>query len=154
MYNCIKGGSIIDWSYIWLAVIVVAAVVEIFTTQLVSIWFVAGGIAALVAYSLNAPINLQLLFFALVSAIMLIVTRPFVKKLLSVKKTNTNADRYLGKIGVVIMEINNTLGTGQVNVLGSIWTARSSDGAVIEKGRRVLIESIDGVKLIVRLKTD
>ncbi|HEX3017201.1 MAG TPA: NfeD family protein [Caproicibacter sp.] len=140
--------------FIWLGIIIVSAVVEMATTQLVSIWFSVGGIGALIACELNAPFPLQILIFLFITALMLAVTRPFVRKALVVKKTNTNADRYLGKIAIVTVEINNTVGTGQVNVLGSIWTARSADGATIPVGQRVLVEAIDGVKLIVRLKTD
>lgn len=126
---------------------------EIFTAQLVSIWFAVGGVAALIASLLNVPFNIQLFIFALVAAVTLIATRPVVKKHLTVKQISTNADRYISKIGIVTIEINNTLGTGQVNVLGSIWTARSSDGSVIEKGEHVMVESIQGVKLIVHRKT-
>ncbi|QNK40908.1 NfeD family protein [Caproicibacter fermentans] len=140
--------------FIWIAVMVLAAVLEASTAQLVSIWFVVGGIGGLIASLVGASVSVQVLIFALVSAVTLIATRPFVKKVLDFKTTGTNADRYLGKIAVVTVEINNTLGVGQVNVLGSIWTARSSDGSVIPVGSRVSVESIDGVKLIVRLKTD
>ena len=149
-----KGVIPIYMPFVWLAVIILAAVLEASTAQLVSIWFVVGGVGALIASLLDAPFPLQLLIFALVTAVTLIVTRPFVKKTLDFKKTSTNADRYLGKIAVVTVEINNTLGTGQVNVLGSIWTARSYDGSVIPVGSHVLVDSIDGVKLIVHLKIE
>ncbi len=140
--------------FIWLGVIIVAALTEMATTQLVSIWFSVGGDFALLACELGAPLPFQILVFVLVSGITLAATRPLARKLLGVKKTNTNADRYIGKIAIVTIEINNTLGTGQANVLGSIWTARSADGSVIPAGRRVNVEAIDGVKLIVSLKTD
>lgn len=139
--------------YFWLAVIVIATITEIFTAQLVSIWFAVGGVAALVASLLNIPFNIQMLIFALVAAVTLVATRPVVKKHLTVKRTSTNADRYINKVGIVTIEIDNTLGTGQINVLGSIWTARSSDGCVIKKNEHVIVESIQGVKLIVRRKT-
>lgn len=135
--------------YIWLAVIVVAAVVEASTAQLVSIWFVVGGIGALIAELCGAPLWVQTVVFVVVTGITLLITRPLVKKLLNFKKEDTNAGRYIGKIGIVTGEINNQLGTGQVNVMGSIWTARSSDGSVIEIGTNVLVKSIEGVKLIV-----
>lgn len=148
-----KGGVNIEPVYFWFAVIVIATITEIFTAQLVSIWFAVGGIAALIASLLNLPFNIQMLIFALVAAAALIATRPFVKKHLTVKQISTNADRYINKVGIVTLEINNTLGTGQINVLGSIWTARSSDGSVIGKGEHVVVESIQGVKLIVHRKT-
>lgn len=144
----------IPMPFVWLAVIVLAAVLEAATAQLVSIWFIAGGAGALIASLFGVPLPLQILIFAVLTAVTLLATRPFVKRLLDVKRTSTNADRYVGKIAVVTAEINNTLGTGQVNALGSIWTARSSDGSVVPAGARVLVESIDGVKLIVRTKTD
>lgn len=64
-------------------------------------------------------------------------------------KAETNADRYIGKTGVVTEEIDNTAGRGLVKVLGSIWTARSEDGAVIAAGENVLVKRIEGVKVIV-----
>ena len=140
--------------YLWLAVILLAAVVEMATVQLVSVWFAVGSIAALIACLAGAPLIVQILIFGIVSVATLAAMRPLAMKKLAVKKTSTNADRYLGKVAVVISEIDNTLGTGQANVLGSIWTARSADGSVIPAGRRVVVEAIDGVKLIVREKTD
>ncbi|MCI1982323.1 MAG: NfeD family protein [Oscillospiraceae bacterium] len=140
--------------FVWLAVIVAAAVIEMATAQLVSVWFAIGGVGALIACVLGAPLLWQLVVFAAVSAVMLAVTRPVVKQKLTVKKTSTNADRYIGKIAVVTVGINNTLETGQVNVLGSIWTAWSADGSEIPAGSRVVVESIRGVKLIVHPKSD
>lgn len=78
------------------------------------------------------------------------VTRPIVKKKLTVKVEPTNADRCIGLIATVIEDINNIDGTGLVKVDGKIWTARSSDSSIIEKGTKVIIEKIDGVKLIVK----
>lgn len=135
--------------YFWLAVIIVAAVVEGSTAQLVSIWFVAGGVGALIANLCGAELWTQTVVFVVVTAVTLVSTRPLVKKLMNFKKEETNADRYIGKDGIVIAEINNTLGVGQVNVLGSVWTARSEDGSVIKIGEHVLIKAIEGVKLIV-----
>ncbi len=138
--------------YLWLALIIVAAVVEAITAQLVSIWFVAGGIAGLIAYICGAPVWVQLILFIAVTAVTLLVTRPFVKRLLHFKKEDTNAGRYIGKEAVVIMEVNNALGHGQVKALGNIWTARSADDSVIPVGANVVIQAIEGVKLIVELK--
>lgn len=136
--------------YLWLGVIVLAALAEMATTQLVSIWFAAGGIGALIACAAGASLPLQIAVFVLITAATLAFTRPLVKKALTVRKTSTNADRYIGRVAVVTVEINNTLGTGQANVLGSIWTARSADGSIISVGQHALVEEIEGVKLIVR----
>lgn len=141
-------------AFFWLAVVIVAGILESMTAQLVSIWFAVGGVGALVACLAEASLPVQIIVFVLVTAASLAATRPLVKRLTRVQKTSTNADRYIGKIAVVTVEINNTLGQGQVNVLGSIWTARSADGSVIPAGQRVLVQAIDGVKLIVQIKND
>ena len=77
-----KGVIPIYMPFVWLAVVILAAVLEASTAQLVSIWFVVGGVGALIASLLDAPFPLQLLIFALVTAVTLIATRPFVKKML------------------------------------------------------------------------
>ncbi len=136
--------------YIWLAVIVVMAIVEACTVQIISIWFVVGGVAALISTAFTDSTFIQFIVFVLATALSLILTRPFVKKLLSFKKEDTNAGRYIGKNGIVIEEINNELGIGQVNVSGSIWTAKSADGSIIPKDCKVFVQEIKGVKLIVK----
>ena len=64
----------------------------------------------------------------------------------------TNADMYIGETAVVLEEIDNTRGTGQIKVKGSVWTARSRNNSVIPAGENVCVEKIEGVKLIVSLK--
>lgn len=137
------------YPYVWLAVIIVAAVLEALTAQLVSIWMVVGGIAALIANLLGAPLWVQSAVFLAVTALALALTRPLVRKVLDGKKVETNADRYIGKVGLVTAEIDNEMGQGQVTVMGSVWSARSDGGEVIPAGHNVLVLRIEGVKLIV-----
>ena len=73
-----------------------------------------------------------------------------VKKIIHKKTEPTNADRNIGETGVTVSEINNLLGTGEVNLKGTIWTARSADDAVIPKDTQVTVKKIEGVKLIVK----
>ena len=136
--------------YIWLAVILIMTVVEAATAQLVSIWFVAGGVAALFVCLFSDHVLLQLAVFVLVSVATLIATRPFVSRMMRFRKEDTNAGRYIGKTGRVIVAIDNEKGFGQVNVSGSIWTAKSVDDAVLPVDTCVIVEAIEGVKLVVR----
>ena len=138
------------YPYVWLAVIIGAAILEAVTAQLVSIWMVVGGIAALIANMAGAPLGVQLAIFVGVTALTLAATRPLVKKMITVKKEDTNAGRYVGKTGVVTSAIDNEKGQGQVTVMGSIWSARSHDGSMISEGNNVLVLRIEGVKLIVQ----
>ena len=88
--------------------------------------------------------------FIIVSAATLVFTRPFVKRYVNSRSVATNADRSIGRIAVVTERIDNLAATGAVQLDGVVWTARSTDDAVIiESGERVTVRAIAGVKLIV-----
>ena len=135
---------------IWAVAIVLFAVLEGVTAQLVSIWFVLGAVAGLISAFCSAPVILQVVIFIAVTVIALIATRPLVKKFINTKPEKTNADRCIGSEAMVIEEINNFIPTGQVKINGAVWSARSADGAVIPKDTIVTVDKIEGVKLIVR----
>ncbi len=135
--------------YVWLALAVIMGILEGATSQLVSVWFVIGAIAAVITSLITPIIWIQLAVFTAVTAIALAVTRPLVKNAAHFKKTSTNSDRNVGKTAVVTMEINNREGRGQVKIDGQIWTARSASDKIIPESTSVVIEKIDGVKLIV-----
>ena len=138
---------------VWAVAIVVFGVLEGMTTQLVSIWFVLGAIAALIAAFCSASFVIQVIIFIAVTVISLIATRPIVKKRINTKFEKTNADRCIGEEAVVTEEINNLEAKGQVKVKtdGKIWTARSSDGSIIPENTVVTVKKIEGVKLIVKI---
>lgn len=138
--------------YVWLAVAVLLAVVEVATTQLVSLWFVIGAAVTAVcsATFLEGQLLWQIIIFIVVSAVALILTRPLVKKLKNENKVSTNSDRNIGKTGVVIVEINPSDGTGQVKIGTEKWSAKSVDGSVIKEGTNISVEAIEGVKLVVK----
>ena len=95
-------------------------------------------------------IVIQMAAFLAVSAVLLIVTRPLVKKYINKKSQPTNADRCIGAKAVVTEEINNLLGCGAAKVNGVEWTARSENDEILEIGATVTVIRIDGVKLVVR----
>ena len=135
--------------FIWIGFAVLMAVCEAATTQLVSIWFVVGAIAAAVTTIFTPNIFIQLIVFLAFSAASLIITRPLVKKLKSKNNTvSTNADRLIGQTGVVISEIKTDQDVGQVKVRGEIWSAKAKS-APVSKDSKVKVLSIEGVKLIV-----
>lgn len=135
----------------WLVLAVALGIVEICTAQLVSIWFVIGAFVTAIcsATFLREYIFLQVIVFIAVSALTLILTKPAVNKLKRFNKTKTNSDRNIGKTAIVITDIDNTTATGLVEVEGSRWSARSRSGDRILAGTAVLVEEIQGVKLIV-----
>lgn len=135
--------------YVWIAAVVLLAILEGATSQMICIWFVIGAAAALITSIFTDVVWIQMVVFVAVSMVTLLLTRPLVKKALSFQKEETNAGRYIGQKGVVIETIENNAGKGQVNIAGNIWTARSVDGTVIPKGDPVRVDSIEGVKLMV-----
>lgn len=136
--------------YIWLGILALTVIVEIITTQLVSIWFAAGSLVAfLVALAGVEQLWIQIVVFVVVSAVALALTRPIVKKMINRKVEPTNADMVIGKIGIVTEKINNLENSGLVKVCGAVWTARCTNDAVIQKDKTVIIKEIRGVKLLV-----
>lgn len=133
----------------WIVALVAFVVIEAITAQLVTIWFAVGSVAALIAEMLGAQVWLQWTIFVAVSAIVLVATRPFVKKLTKQKVQPTNADRCIGETAVVTERIDNISGKGAVKVNGIEWSARTQSGNTVEPGNTVKVIKIDGVKLIV-----
>ncbi|GHV29486.1 hypothetical protein FACS189481_2330 [Clostridia bacterium] len=143
-------------TWVWLAVMVVAFIIEVVTVQIVAICFAFAALVALVSELIRPSMSIytQLHTFIWVAAAMLVFTRPIVRRLLNFRKEDTNLGRYVGKIGKVTTEINNSLGEGQVYVAGMAWSAISSDGTVIGVGQSVVIKEIVGVKVIVEVKAE
>lgn len=135
--------------FVWIAVMIAAIAVEAATAQLVSIWFAGGGLVGLIAHFLHAPFWVQVIAAAVATLILLLATRPLVRRFLRGKETHTNADRVVGRTAVVTEPIDNVLAKGRVSVLGNDWTARSLDGGTIPAGTQVRVERIEGVKLLV-----
>ena len=142
--------------WLWLGAIVLFGVAEVVTEGMVSIWFVAGSLAALFTsmsgWSLGGltPEATQVLVFAVVSAAALVITRPLVRRFMSRPHIPTNADRVLGMVAKVTEPVDNDRASGAVYVDGKTWTARSADGAVIPAGTQVKVQKIEGVKLLVQ----
>ena len=133
----------------WIVALVAFVIIEALTAQLLTIWFAVGSVAALIAELLGAQVWLQWTVFVAVSAVVLIATRPFVKKLTKQKLQPTNADRCIGEIAIVTEKIDNIAGKGAVKVNGIEWSARTQSGETDESGNTVKVIKIDGVKLIV-----
>ncbi|MEG0913142.1 MAG: NfeD family protein [Oscillospiraceae bacterium] len=135
--------------WVWLLVLVGLIILESVTVQLVAIWFVPGCIAAMVAVLCNLSAAWQLVLFVVFSGLSLLFIRPILAGKRDTRNIPTNADMVIGKTAVVIETIDNDQAKGRVKVSGLDWTARSYDKSVIEKGSKVGVCAIDGVKLIV-----
>lgn len=140
-----------DWvpSAVWLVLLLLFSVWEAATVALVSVWFAAGALAALIASAFTADLWLQLAVFLAVSAVTLALVRPLARKRVLPRFVPTNADRVIGRQGVVSEKVDNLAATGVVTVAGMAWTARSEQGEPIPAGTAVTVCRIEGVKLFV-----
>lgn len=136
--------------YVWLGLIVAFIAVEAATVNLVSIWFIGGAVAGLVCAILDVSALLQWTAFIAVSAGLLALLRPVLKKYLRVKPMKTNADRLVGQEALVTEQIDNLRETGAIRINGVLWTAKSADDTQIPIGTRVVIERIEGAKVYVK----
>ena len=87
--------------FLWLALIVVFAVIEGATTALTTVWFIGGALAALAAALLHAELWLQITLFFAVSVVLLAALRPLVKKYLRPRTVRTNAAGNIGREAIV-----------------------------------------------------
>ena len=134
----------------WIAVAVLMLVVEAVTVSLVSLWFAGGALAALIAGLCGASLLWQFVLFLVVSSLLLACLYPVTKKATRKRaQTATNYDRVLGMTVPVTETIDNIEGVGAVRADGKVWSARSSDGIVIEAGALVTVDRIEGVRLYV-----
>ena len=108
---------------------------------------------ATLAAAVHAPLWVQIVLFLVVSALLLFFTRPVAVKYFNKDRVRTNVESLIGQQAIVISEINNLQGIGQVTVNGQEWSARSTnEEATIPVGTVVVIERVSGVKLIVTPK--
>ena len=136
-------------SFLWVAVIIAALIVEAATLDLNAIWFALGGLGGLIVTSVGGSLHVQLVVFVVISAVLIFLVRPFARRVLRPKGAATNADRIIGQEALLTQPINNTLSQGEIKVFGQLWTARAADGGEIPAGSLVRVREIVGVKAIV-----
>ncbi len=155
MFTALTGfASLTNMTPVWLIIFAILIIIELATMGLTTIWFAGGAVIAAVIALIGGPVWLQVLLFILVSVVLLIFTRPIAVKYFNKNRFRSNVESMIGKQAVVIGEIDNVQGLGQVRVGGLEWSARSSDGSVIKPGTVVVVESVEGVKLIVKVQEE
>lgn len=134
---------------LWIILIVAAVLLEAATLALVSIWFAAGALGAVIAAALGLPLWAQIVVFLVVSFALLAATRPLLKKLMPNKYIPTNGELDIGKKAVVVETVDNSKSAGRVKLEGVDWSAESWDGSVIEKDTVVIVKAKGTTKLSV-----
>ena len=140
---------VIPMSLVWLAGMLILAIIEAATLGLTAIWFAFGCLIAMLVALIGWNIWLQLIFFVVASGVLLAFTRPIARKYLKLGREKTNADRLISMTGVVTQTLDSQKACGQVRVNGQIWSASSVDGCVLPEGKKIRVKGIQGVRLLV-----
>ena len=138
-----------SYGWYWIAIIVIAIIVEVFTDQFISIWFVPSAIVATILDFCSVDLIWQILVFLVLSIIGIVLGRALFAKINKSNDTKTNIDAIIGERCIVIEKIDNFAGCGQVKIKGQIWSARGvGEDDIFEVGDILHIVAIEGVKVI------
>ena len=144
-----------NWEAIfWLVAMVIFMAAEAMTVTLVSVWFAAGALGAVIVALLGGGLVMQVTVFLALAVALLLSLRGIVRKHFNPRITKTNIDSILGATGIVVTPVNNIAALGQVQINGMEWSARSSDNSHIAAGTLVKVDKIEGVKVFVSLAED
>ena len=130
--------------WIWLGLVVTLTLIEVLTTNLVTIWYIASALVSLILSLFIDSYLIEFAVFVILGTILLFTTRDYLVKLIVKKKEKTNLDRVIGMTGVVTEEITKKK-FGEVKVDGKRWTAMADKKIKVDSTVKVL--EIDGVKL-------
>ena len=139
----------------WLAIFIVLLAIEIITMGLTTIWFAGGALMALAAGLLGFGNTVQIVVFVVVSALLLILTRPLAVKYFNQERLKTNAESLIGQRALVIEDIDTLEARGRVEIRGQEWAAKTDEpDGKLAKNTVVVVNGIQGVKLIVRAREE
>ncbi len=135
--------------YIWLILAGIFVIGEVLTSGFLIFWFSLGSLITMVVSFFVPDITIQTAIFLISSVILILATKPLVKKFANTETIKTNAQSIIGKKGLVTKDINSIKATGQVKIEGELWSAIGINDMEIKKGTEVEVVELKGVKVIV-----
>lgn len=132
--------------YIWLSIAIILSIIEMFTVNLVSIWFIVSSLIAMILSLFIDNVLIQITVFVLLGIILMLSTKKIIKKILP-HKIKTNVDRIIGMQGIVTKKITKKI-PGEVKVDGKYWTAFAEETINIDEVVEIL--EINSTKLKVK----
>lgn len=135
---------------IWLIAAGIFLIIEIFTIGFFVFWFAIGSLIAMIISFFVSNVIIQATVFIISSCILIFATKTLSNKVTKKDLKPTNVYSIIGKKAIVVEDIDWITGKGQVKVNGEVWSAKTNDQSKITEGNEVLIESVDGVKLLVK----
>ncbi|MEW2386199.1 NfeD family protein [Micromonospora sp. NPDC047707] len=135
---------------LWIVLGVVLAIAEIFTTTLFLIMFAVGAFAAAGAAALGAPVEIQAIVFAVVSALTVLGVRPALRRRSAPAggEEPFGVEAIEGSTALVLERVDTD--HGLVKIDGELWQARSYDATqVFVPGDRVQVIQVRGATALV-----
>ena len=131
----------------WAIVTVTMAILEIIIPGLVTIWFACAGFVLVLISEMVKNSTVQFFIFAITALLLVIFTRPALKRWIEVRKK-----AYEGEGSETVIENITEDGKYEVRFKGVLWTAISP--YIFVKGEKVIIDGFEGNKIILRKKED
>ncbi len=135
---------------LWVALAVVAGTVELVTLDLIFLMVAGGAFVAAVTAAVGAPVAVQIVAFAVSTALLLFVARPPLRRYSdrAVPESLMHTAALVGREAEVLVEV--THDTGRVKLGGEVWTARAARrGLRLEVGSPARVVRIDGATAVV-----
>jgi len=134
---------------IWFWMTLLFTIIEIETLGLISVWFVFGSLAALIASIFISSVIIQMIIFIAVSLLLLLWLRSYaVHKFKNASGHKNNIEELIEMPCVVVSDIPAS-DLGEVKLQGKIWRSRSESGTEYKEGERPKILRIEGNTIIV-----
>lgn len=134
---------------IWVGVALVAALAEVASLEFVLVMFAGGALVSAGAAGAGAPVEIQVLVFAVSTAALLVLARPpLLRWSRGARGVTTGVAALVGQQAEVLAEVSPT--DGRVKLAGEIWSARShATGVVLPVGLHAYVVRIDGATAVV-----
>ena len=134
--------------WFWAALFVATLIVEVYTAELVSIWFTVGSfVSFFLALCTTLDTTVQIIVFLATAILLMICTRGIFLKMLKNNKETTNLDSLIGTTHKLLKEVDEE--PGEIKINGVVWRVFSKNKKPIAENKKVKILEIDGNKFIV-----
>jgi membrane protein implicated in regulation of membrane protease activity len=142
------------WFWFWAILAVILIVLEIFTAGFFMLPFgIGAGVAAVLAFfdvGGEYAVAWQWGAFIVVSGVSLVILRRFADRITHEPPERVAADRLLGKHGVMIQPQNPDTSVGMAMIGTEEWRAETEDRKPLSPGTKVIVDKVEGTRVIVR----
>jgi membrane protein implicated in regulation of membrane protease activity len=130
---------------IWVALAILAAIIEVSIPHFGVVFVSVGAVAAAVVSALGFELPAQIIVFIVALGVSLVLLRPRLVRRLGARGVPSRTDTLIGKQGVVTHEIDASLGGGRVTVGGEDWAARAA--TTLPVATKIRVVKADGIVL-------